>query len=83
MIRKDDQMAGSFRETQQPGDYTIEVTASARGRALGTARTRFIVSQQDLELDNASADLDSMKGVAKASGGEVIEPNGCPSGWPN
>ena len=78
MIRKDEQMAGSFRETQLPGDYTIEVTATRQGELLGTARTRFIVSQQDLELDNASADLDSMKGVAKSSGGEVIEPERLP-----
>ena len=45
---------------------------------LGTARARFIVSQQDLELDNASADLDSMKEVAKSSGGGVIEPERLP-----
>ena len=78
MIRKDEQMAGSFRETQLPGDYTIEVTATRQGELLGTARTRFIVLQQDLELDNASADLDAMKGVAKSSGGEVIEPERLP-----
>ena len=29
-------------------------------------------------MDNASADLDSMKGVAKSSGGEVIEPERLP-----
>ena len=78
MLRKDEQTAGSFRETQLPGDYTIEVTATRKGELLGTARARFIVSQQDLELDNASADLDSMKGVAKSSGGEVIEPEQLP-----
>jgi hypothetical protein len=77
-IRRDEQVAGSFRETQQPGDYAIEVAATRKGELLGTARARFIVSQQDLELDNASADLDSMKGVAKASGGEVIEPERLP-----
>jgi hypothetical protein len=74
MIHRDDQMAGSFRETQLPGDYTIEATATRKGEMLGTARSRFIVSQQDLELDNASADLDSMTVVAKSSGGEVIRP---------
>ena len=78
LIRKDEQMAGSFRETQTPGDYTIEVTATRKGEPLGTARARFLVSQQDLELDNASADLDSMKGVAKSSGGEVVEPERLP-----
>ena len=40
MIRKDEQMAGSFRETQLPGDYAIEVTATRQGELLGTARTR-------------------------------------------
>jgi hypothetical protein len=79
MIRNDEQAAGSFRDTQPPGDYKIEVTAKRQGKVLGTARTRFIVSQQDLELDNASADLDSMKGLAKSSfGGEVIEPERLP-----
>ncbi len=78
MIHKDEQVAGSFRETQLPGDYTIEVTAKRQGEVLGTARTRFIVLQQDLELDNASADLDAMKGVARSSGGEVIEPERLP-----
>ena len=29
-------------------------------------------------MDNASADLDAMKGVAKSSGGEVIEPERLP-----
>ncbi|MGA2258321.1 MAG: hypothetical protein ABSG53_26960, partial [Thermoguttaceae bacterium] len=78
IIRKEEQAAGSFRERPLPGDYTIEVTATQQGKLLGSARTRFIVSQQDLELDNASADIDSMKGVAKSSGGEVVEPERLP-----
>ncbi len=78
MIHKEDQVGGSFRDTQLPGDYTIEVEATRKGELLGTARTRFIVLPQDLELDNASADLDAMKGVAKSSGGEVIEPERLP-----
>jgi uncharacterized membrane protein len=78
MIRSEDHAAGSFRETQLPGDYTIEVTATRAGAMLGRARTRFVVAQQDLELDNASADVDSMKGVAKSSAGEVIEPERLP-----
>ena len=74
MIDKDDLKTGSFRETLSPGDYTIEVTATRKGETLGTARARFIVAQEDLELDNASADIDSMKGVAKSSGGDIVEP---------
>ncbi len=78
MIRKDAETAGSFRDTQLPGDYTIEVSATRQGKPLGTVRARFVVSQQDLELDNSSADLDSMKVVAKTSLGEVIEPERLP-----
>ncbi len=84
MIRKEEQAAGSFRETQLPGDYTIEVTATRQGELLGTARARFIVLQQDLELDNASADPDAMKGVAKSvRAAKSSSPSGCPSGWRN
>lgn len=67
-------MSGSFRETQLSGDYTIEVSATQKGQLLGAARTRFIVMEQDLELDNASADPDTMESVAKASGGRTIAP---------
>jgi hypothetical protein len=78
MLRKGDETDGSFRDTQLPGDYTIEVTATRKGQALGTARARFSVAQQDLELDNPAADLDSLKVVAGSSGGEVIEPERLP-----
>jgi uncharacterized membrane protein len=73
MVSKEDHMTGSFRDTQQPGDYTIRVTASRKGELLGPpAQAQFIVAEQDLELDNASSDPDAMKGVARASGGEII-----------
>ena len=38
--RQDEQMAGSFRDTQTAGDYAIEVTASAEGPAAGHAPGR-------------------------------------------
>ena len=72
MVGKEDHMTGSFRDTQVPGDYTIEVSASRKGELLGTARAQFTVAEQDLELDNASSDPDAMKGVARASDGDVV-----------
>jgi len=72
MVDKEDHLTGTFRDTLQPGDYTIEVVAYHEGNRLGTARARFTVAEQDLELDNASSDPDAMKGVAMASGGEVV-----------
>ena len=56
LVRQDEQMAGSFHDTQLAGDYAVEVTATLKDQPLGTARARFLVFRQDLELDNASAD---------------------------
>ena len=55
-LRQAEQMAGSFRDTQTPGDYAIEVSATHKDQPLGGTRARFLVFQQDLELDNAAAD---------------------------
>ena len=74
LIRQDEQMVGSFRDTRAPGDYTIEVTATHKGETLGTARARFAVTAQDLELDNAAADPDTLESVARATGGKSVPP---------
>ncbi len=79
MVGKDDHVTGSFRDTQQPGDYTIEVSATRKGELLGTARAQFTVAEQDLELDNASSDTDAMKAVAQASDGKVVRAETLPN----
>jgi len=77
-VRQDEQMAGSLRDTQLPGDYAIEVTATHKGMALGSARARLLVFSQDLELDNASADAASMESLAAMTGGELLAPEQLP-----
>ena len=72
------QMAGSFRDTQLPGDYAIEVTATQKDQLLGTARARFLVFQQDLELDNASADAPMLESLAAMTGGQSLAPEQLP-----
>jgi hypothetical protein len=74
MVRQDEQMMGVFRDTDAAGDYTIEVTASKNGQLLGHAKARFSVMSQDLELDNTSADPDSMESLARATGGRCVAP---------
>ncbi len=71
-------MLGTFRDTQRPGDYAIEVTAVRKGQLLGTARARFSVTPQDLELDNAAADPDTMESLAQATGGKSVAPEQLP-----
>jgi hypothetical protein len=76
LVRQGDQMSGVFSETQASGDYTIEVTA-AGDSLLGTAKARFLVFEQDLELDNAAADptlLGSLARVTAQAGGQLLAP---------
>ncbi len=79
LARQGEQMVGSFRDTQTPGDYAIEVTATQKGQPLGSARARFLVFQQDLELDNASADADSLTSLAAMTHGESVAPEQLPA----
>lgn len=72
--RQEDLLAGSFRDTQAPGDYLVQATVRSKDKVLGTARAHFLVSQQDLELDNASADVALMTNLATMTGGEQLAP---------
>lgn len=74
LVRQADQMEGSFRETLAAGDYAIEVKATHDEMPLGDARARFLVFQQDLELDNAAADAASLESLAAMTGGESLAP---------
>lgn len=71
-------LGGSFRETAQAGDYSIEVRVS-HGDGAGTARARFLVADQDLELDNAAADAGVMDGLAAMTRGQSLAPEELPS----
>ena len=52
--------------------------ASKDGAPLGTARSRFSVVEQDLELDSPSADSAQMESLAVMSGGEAVAPEQLP-----
>jgi hypothetical protein len=66
--------AGTFVETQAAGEYTIEITAENEGASIGSARARFLVYDQDLELDNPSADPTAMASLTAMTGGESLAP---------
>jgi uncharacterized membrane protein len=78
LARKGEQMAGFCSDTQLAGDYAIEVTASQKGQPLGATRARFLVFEQDLELDNASADAGTMESLAATTGGRSLAPEELP-----
>ncbi len=81
LARGSEEMSAVFAETQQAGDYTVVVSASRAGEELGTAKARFLIYEQDLELDNAAADsnlLGSLAKVSEQSGGRLLAPEELP-----
>ncbi len=82
LVQQADQVGGVFDGTQTAGDYAINVTANHGGATVGTARSRFLVYEQDLELDNAVADptlLASLSAITKDAGGESLAPEELPA----
>jgi hypothetical protein len=73
------EMAGTVLETGPAGDYTLEVTAAHPGDTLGTARARFLVFEQDLELNNPAADVGALESLAAMTAGKRIGPEELPS----
>jgi hypothetical protein len=81
LVPQGDHVVGVFDQTVAAGDYAITVTARRQGAALGSAKARFLVYQQDLELDNAVADptlLASLSAMTKDAGGQSFAPEELP-----
>lgn len=71
-------MSGTFIDTQAVGDYTIEVEASRQRDSIGKARARFLVFEQDLELNNPAADVGALEGLAAMTTGKTVAPEQLP-----
>ena len=77
LARQGNQTIGQFKQTELPGDYTLSVTATSAGAAVGEAHARFIVYDQDLELENSTPRPTLMANLAqttKAVGGRTLVP---------
>lgn len=70
--RTKDYRSGTFEVPQVTGDYTIRVTATEKGVLLGTSEGRFLVFEEDLELDNPSADVTGLESLATTTGGRMV-----------
>jgi uncharacterized membrane protein len=71
--------SGTFFETQTAGDYTIVVTPINDSAKLGGPKhSRFLVFEQDLELDNAGAEVGVLESLAATTGGESLAPEQLP-----
>jgi uncharacterized membrane protein len=71
-------LSGTFIDTQGVGDYTIVVEATRNGEAIGNARARFLVFEQDLELSNPAADVGALESLAAMTSGKTVAPEQLP-----
>ncbi len=79
--RRGEAFAGSFQETDQPGDYRVTVAATHEGELLGTAEARFTVPDRDMELDQPAAEptlMASLANLTAESGGAGLAPEDLP-----
>ena len=58
----------------QPGNYVVTTIARRDGQELGRDKARFLVYEDDRELENPSADLKLAREIAEITGGELVPP---------
>ncbi len=72
-----DEARGSIYATEkvgQPGTYTVTTIAKRDGQELGRDKARFLVYQDDRELENPSADLKLAREIAEITDGALVAP---------
>jgi hypothetical protein len=77
-----DDWGATFRETAAAGDYRLVVTARDGNTQLGKAEARFLVPQQDMELDRPAAEpalMAQLADMTKAAGGAAHAAEELPS----
>jgi uncharacterized membrane protein len=70
-----DHWSAIFRETGKPGDYRIKVVANDGANQIGIAEARFLVPNQDIELDRPAAEPSLMAQLAEmtaSAGGKAL-----------
>lgn len=83
LVDEDGIPTGSFRSTEQSGDYKIRVDAVFNDNQTETisrtANARFMVYESNLELDNPIAYPKLLDSISELSGGRSIAPEQLPS----
>jgi hypothetical protein len=65
---------GSYYANQTAGDYRVKVKAVKNGQTLGEDSARFLVYQDDREMENPAADLNLLRELASQTGGQLLRP---------
>ncbi|MDG3007319.1 glutamine amidotransferase [Paludisphaera mucosa] len=72
-IRGDESLA-SYPARGKPGDYKVTVIGRRNGQEVGRDTARFLVYQDDRELENPSADPELARQIAEITAGEPVPP---------
>ncbi|QEH38307.1 hypothetical protein OJF2_69080 [Aquisphaera giovannonii] len=67
-----DEARGSYAAVGEPGAYKVTVIGRKDGQEVGRDSSRFLVYQDDRELENQSADLALARQIAEITGGEAV-----------
>src|SRR5262249_27246494 len=75
LYNQGDEAKGSLYATEtlgEAGNYTVTVVAKRDGQEIGRDKGRFLVYQDDRELENPSADLALARQIATLTEGEAV-----------
>jgi hypothetical protein len=65
----DGKFRGIYWNTDEPGEYVVEVSARSQGADLGTVSARFMAYRDDSELTNQAANHTLLEQIARITGG--------------
>jgi hypothetical protein len=65
---------GTYFAANVPGEYRITAKAMRNGQAVGSDSARFLVYQDDREMENPAADLKLLRQVAEMTDGKTLPP---------
>ena len=74
LYTRGDESRGAYPALGEPGDYKVTVVGKRGDQEVGRDSARFLVYQDDRELDNPSADVDLARQIAEITSGEPIPP---------
>jgi hypothetical protein len=73
-----DEARGSYPVVGQPGIYKVKVTGHRANTEIGSDESRFLVYQDERELENPAADIALLRQVAETTGGQFLAPEDLP-----
>lgn len=76
--KQGDEMRGAFLDARAAGDYAVVVNVKRKLEPIGASQARFLVYDQDLELNNPAADVGGMESLAAMTEGKSLAPEQLP-----